>query len=449
MQATSVASGKQLARTRPVPFHRVCRRTPAFLLILFCFVTRPTDCQTTREQQSPPAANTSATSNTLRPISFSRDGLTISNKNGTSQVRLHGYVEADGRFFTTDLKDRQHNVLLFRRVRPIIEGTLGSSLRFRFMPDFREGKTVIQDVFVEWDPLSAAKLRVGKFKTPFGLEMLRSNRDLTFSERSLASDLIPNRDLGAQVEGSVLQHAVTYELGYFSGTADGTSARFKWRGTNEGVVRAFFQPFTAAKRAPLRQLGAGIAISGGHSHGALPSFKTIGQQTFFQYTSGAIADGRHKRVSPQAYYYFKQFEVLAEYVTSGQTVAVGSAHRYLSNDGWEVSGSIVLTGEKGSYEGIRPAHPFNPAAGLQNLGAWQIAFRHSVLDVDANAFPQYAVPTDSARRANELAVGLNWYVNRHTKVMADYEYTTFRMITPSIPHLSPERVVMARLQFAF
>ena len=430
-------------------FRRVRRKSPAVLLILFCFVTRPINCQKTLENLTPTVVTPSATTNAWRHLSFSRAGLTISNQDGTSYARVHGYLEADGRFFATNLKDQRHDQLLFRRVRPIVEGKLTGSVSFRFMPDFGEGLVVIQEVFTDWKPVSAAGLSLGKFKTPLGLEILRPDPDLTFSERSLASDLLPIRDLGAQVDGSFFQNAVTYELGFLSGTADGTNANFEWRGTNEAVARAVFQPFAANARAALRQLGIGIALSNGHSRGDLPCFKTIGQQTFFRYAPGTFADGQHKRASPQAYYYFGSFGLLAEYVISGQTVATDTARRYLSNRGWEVAGSFVLTGEKNSYDSIQPAHAFEPAAGLQHMGAWEIAFRHSALDVDRSAFPVYAAPADSARQAGESAVGLNWYVNRYAKVMADFEYTSFHMVTNTIPRLCPERVLMTRLQFSF
>ena len=154
-------------------FRRVRRKSPAVLLILFCFVTRPINCQKTLENLTPTVVTPSATTNAWRHLSFSRAGLTISNQDGTSYARVHGYLEADGRFFATNLKDQRHDQLLFRRVRPIVEGKLTGSVSFRFMPDFGEGLVVIQEVFTDWKPVSAAGLSLGKFKTPLGLEILR------------------------------------------------------------------------------------------------------------------------------------------------------------------------------------------------------------------------------------------------------------------------------------
>jgi phosphate-selective porin OprO/OprP len=94
------------------------------------------------------------------------------------------------------------------------------------MPDFGQNNSQIQDAYIELNVLRAAKPRVGKFKTPIGLEVLTSDRELLFVERSMASDLVPLRELGAQIAGSILSDTVTYAVGYFNGTTDGSNGAF-------------------------------------------------------------------------------------------------------------------------------------------------------------------------------------------------------------------------------
>ena len=430
-------------------FHRVRCKMPVCMLILCCIASQSIDCQKAWEHPSDPGAMTKTASRKPGPVSFSGDGMLISNREGSSKVRVQGYLQADGRLFATNLNDRRHDVFLFRRVRPLVEGMLANQVGFRFMPDFGEGNTVIQEAYIEWRSAPFASLRVGKFKTPIGLEVLRPDRDLTFTERSMASALIPLRDLGAQVERSFMKDAITYELGFFSGAEDSANANFEWRGTKDGVARVFFEPFAASGQAALQQLSAGIAVSAGHHYGAPPEFKTIGQETFFHYSAGAVVDGWHRRVSPQASYFCGPVGLLAEYVVSGGALSAGGVHGYLSNRSWELSGSVILTGEKNSYADFRPKHAFAPAEGLQHWGAWEIAIRHSGIDFDANAFPHFAAPASSAKGASESAVGLNWHINRHTKLIMDYEYTSFHMAAADIPRLHSEHVAMTRIQLGF
>ena len=444
-RTTSFCASAELARTRSISWHGL--RLPFIpALIGFCLMPASIDCQRAAEDLPFPGTMVTETNSSAKAIALDSRGLTLSTPDTSSQVRVHGYLQADGRFFDTNLQGGQSSVLLFRRVRPLVEGTFANRFDFRLMPDFGEGNTVIQEAYAETQIGPTAGLRIGKFKSPIGLEVLRSDRDLTFPERSLASDLVPIRDLGAELDFSLFRSTATCELGYFSSALDGENANFEWRGDGEGVARFFFQPLAAAGS---QSLGAGIAYSEGHRQNSLSDMKTVGQAAFFQFNPSVFADGPRRHVSPQGYYFYKSLGLMAEYVISDQAVAANSTHRSLSNRGWEISSSLILTGEKNSYEGVQPAHSFEPAAGPRHFGAWEIAFRHSAVRVDPNSFPHFASPVASAQRASESAVEVNWYINRHTKILADYEYTAFRMYADAVPRLSPERVVIPRIQLEF
>ncbi|HUZ94127.1 MAG TPA: porin [Edaphobacter sp.] len=375
------------------------------------------------------------------------NGLQFANQSGSSELRIHGYFQADGRLFGTDMKNCSRAVLLFRRVRPLVEGVLANRLEFRFMPDFGEGKSVIQEVFVDYAFGPAATLEVGKFKTPIGLEVLRADRDMTFVERSTASGLAPVRDLGVQLAGSLQDSSIHYALGFFSGTEDGSNANFEWTGSKEGVARVLYEPFAGKHDAP-RPLGVGIAASSGFNHGSPPKFSSIGQETFFRYSSSSLVDGQHRRWAPQATYFSGPLGLMAEYILSGETLSANKNRRYISNRGWNIAASIMLTGDRNKFEGFRPAHPFVPGDGGRHWGAWELALRHSDVVMDEIAFPNFADPKSSAKGARESAVGLNWLLNTHAKWVCNYEYTTFQKVRNTNPNLHTERVVMAELQLS-
>lgn len=381
-------------------------------------------------------------------FSFSRQGLLIAAHDQSSSVRVHGYMQADGRLFITNLKDQSHQTLLFRRVRPLVEGTLANRVEFRFMPDFGEGNTVIQEAYAEWAPAAYSAFRMGKFKSPIGLEVLRSDRELTFPERSLASDFAPIRDLGAQIGGTFREGAIEYAAGAFAGTEDGSNATFQWEGLNEGAARLFLIPFRSSSNASLQQLGFGMAGSLGYNHAALPSFKTMGQETFFKYASKVATVGAHERFAPQAYYFRGSLGMMGEYIRSDEAAELASTRHEMANQGWQIAGSYVLTGEKNSYEGVRPASGFDPFHPMRHAGGWEVAVRHSEAHMDKAAFPLYADPTKSAQAAHETAAGITWYINHYVKLMSHFENTSFQM-SPGQKALVSERVTMTRLQFAF
>src|ERR1700730_9830263 len=196
---------------------------------------------------APVVQPSSASTNITFPVSFRRDGLWFSTEDHANQLHVHGYVQADDRMFSSNIHGEGLDTFLFRRIRPLFEGTLFNAVDFRFMPDFGQNNPQIQEAYLELKSLPFAKLRVGKFKEPIGLEVLRSDRDLTFAERSLASDLVPLRYIGAQLSGSVLSDSVSYAGGYFNGSSDGSNGALRpVSHGGEAAARVFLRPFAAA-----------------------------------------------------------------------------------------------------------------------------------------------------------------------------------------------------------
>jgi len=384
------------------------------------------------------------------PVSFRRDGLWFSTHDGATQLHVHGYAQLDDRMFSANTQGKELDTFLFRRIRPLFEGTLFNTVDFRFMPDFGQNNPQIQEAFLELKTFKFAKLRAGKFKEPIGLEVLRSDRDLTFAERSLASDLIPLRYIGAQLSGSVLSDSIALAAGYFDGSSDGSNGVFtQWAHSNEAAARVFFRPFATTDVSAIRQFGIGVGGSAGDQHGAIAGLKTVGQTTFFKYSSTALANGQHNRLSPQAYYYAGPFGLMGEYVISSQQVLNKSVTGRVKNEAWQIAGSVLLTGEKNSYSGVRPRNATERAAGFRRLGAVELAVRYSQLRVDGDAFPLFANPKTAAQSAKEQGIGLNWYLNRYIKLETDYEHTGFRMASSTVIPLHSENVLMNRIQLAF
>lgn len=338
---------------------------------------------------------------------------------------------------------------MFRRIRPTFDGTLFNFLDYTFIPDFGLNRPQVQEMWVELKPFQPAKLRVGKFKTPLGLEALRSDLDSSFAERSLASDLVPLREVGAQIGGAFLNKSFNYAVGYFNATTDGSNGNFVWRQSNEFAGRVFALPFANTGLSFAKGFGIGMAGSAANEHGTLPSFKTVGQNTFFKYSSTAVAAGAHNRVAPQAYYYYGPLGILSEYTISSEDIRNKGRTGTISNTAWDLAGSFLITGEKNSYSGIRPKRGFEPNKGFRNMGAWELVARYSQLRVDPAAFPLFANSTTQPKQADEFGIGVNWYLNRYVKLMSAYEHTSFTMASRKAAPLHSENVIMSRVQLAF
>lgn len=421
----------------------------AALVLAFSIWLPRTQAQVASAANASSVVESSTPTGNHRAIVAGSNGLVISSRDGANTVTVHGYLQADDRMFSSNIHGQDLDTFLFRRIRPLFEGTVFNAVDFRFMPDFGQSNPQIQEAYVEWKTLPFAKLRVGKFKQPIGLEALRSDRDLSFTERSLASDLVPLRYMGAQVSGSLVSNSISYAAGYFNGSNDGSNGNFQWLPANEFASRVFFLPLTKTRLTALRQLGFGLAGSIANQHGPIAGLKTIGQSTFFKYSPSTVAHGQHTRISPQGYYYVGPVGILGEYVISSQDVVHGVQKANVTNRAWQAAGSVVLTGEKNTYNGVKPRNRFEPSRGFRHLGAFELAFRYSQVRIGSNAFPVFASSKTAAQAADERAIGLNWYLNRFVKLTSDFEYTTFTMAYKAVSPLQSEIVLMNRVQLAF
>jgi phosphate-selective porin OprO/OprP len=354
-----------------------------------------------------------------------QDGLFLQSADGTYRLVLELVAQADGRFSVDDPTPIT-NTFTVRKLRPTFSGRVGRYFDFKVMPDFGNGSAVVQDLYLEVRFSPAFRIRSGKDKTPVGYELLIGDGFLFFPERALASSLVPNRDIGVQAQGDLEGGKIFYAAGVFNGIPDGTSSTSELD-TNNGKdlsARLVLQPFRSATTpGALNGLGIHIGGSTGRQVGSLPSFKTSVTQTYFSYDGTAVADGRRNRISPAVFYYYKAFGGFAEYMRSTQRVTRGVGHRDVTNDAWEVTGSIVLTGEPVSDRNVRPRNNFDPAAG--HWGALQILGRYTELSIDREVFSAGFAAIGASRQARSFTLAANWYPNMAVKYYFTFERTVF------------------------
>jgi phosphate-selective porin OprO/OprP len=455
----------------------------------------------------------------------------VSIKKGDYELKIKALVQFDGRTFLDDFNPANATVgattnrnglysndtFTFRRIRPTFEGTFGKLVGFRLTPEFAgtgagdvAGNNSIVDAYIDLKFSPAATVRAGKVKGPVALERLQSGGSLNFVERGFPTELAPNRDLGAQLQGELFGSTVNYTLGYYNGTADGRDVVTTDADNRKEVgARLFFEPF---KNDPgfLQGLGFGIGSSfGSKDQGAfnaanansfLPRYRTPGQLQFFAYTTaataataatangagtngttGVFADGDHTRLSPQLYFYRNSFGLLGEYISSEQELSQGFIPaaaqgttgaalttptafitQKLENTAWQVVASYVLTGEDAGFRGVaKPTNAFT--VGGPGWGALEVAARYGKLEIDDKAFEtltengvtfgRFANPVTQASEAESWTVGLNWYLTSNVKAVINYTEVSFEGGgggTAAAPEdREDEKTVFGRVQLSF
>ncbi|MEW6543873.1 MAG: porin [Nitrospirota bacterium] len=400
-----------------------------------------------------------------------RNGFFLMSSEGDFFLRIPALLQADLRTFPSGQNGANPGVspstFILQRVRPMIHFRLWRYFRGLMTPDFGNGFTqspLVQgrvqtpDAFGEWDYFPAFRVRVGKFKSPIGLEMLQAPQNLSFMERSLTRNLLPNRDLGAMVWGAFQHGLLEYQLGVFNGSPNANfyqeSAATSSAKTLE--ARVFSRPFVGGDHW-LRGLGLGVGMSVGsvkQASGQDQMQTETFSYTFFQYQSTSAVNvqgnGTRLRFAPQIAWYGGRVGVMGQYVRSTQEMinVANQQTATLTHDAWSGQVSVLLTDDTATFGRIEPRHPVDPSKG--QWGAWELAVRYAQLNIDPATYTyNFADPGVSVLRAKSTTVGLNWYLNANVRITANFVHTDFTGASRAYHAASHEDGLLFRTQLVF
>lgn len=376
------------------------------------------------------------------------EGFVLQSGSGEFRLQVRGYVQFDGRFFPGDDGLLALDAFVVRRARPIVQGTVAKHFEFNVTPDFGSGATVLQDAYLNVRYSLKAQVRVGKFKSPVGLERLQSAATMSFVERAYPTAIVPNRDVGVMLHGELAGGVFSYAAGVFDGAPDGGSVDTDTNDGKDLAGRVFLSPFKRGKSF-LENLGFGIAGTTGRQSGPLPAYRSGGQVSIVSLVTGLTADGTRKRYSPQLSFYAGRFGLLAEYAESGTDVRKATGERaQLTAKAWQATATLTLTRDAASYGGVKPKNAFDPGNG--KWGALELAARVNGIELGSDAVRAGLVdPTKTVREAFAWAVGINWYLNRNVKQVVDFERTTFTGGTAAGADRPSENAIFIRSQLSF
>jgi phosphate-selective porin OprO/OprP len=412
-----------------------------------------------RKQELNDAAAAAATATTAR-VTLNDRGITIASGDAANSLRVRGLVQLDHRaFFSDGTNGLVNNAFVLRRARLISEGVFAKNYSFQLVTEFGGSAPTVVDANIGVQLTPKVQIRAGRLKSPVGLELLQSDSWTFFNERSIVTNLVPNRDLGVQAGGLLLDGRLDYTAGVYGGLADAASTtNTDFDNEKSFAGRLYFSPFKNDASTSLQGLAFGVSGSIGREKttaGRASGYRTDGQQTFFAYGAATFADGRNWRLSPQAEFRNGSFGLLGEYVVSAVNVRTSATTPKveLRNKAWQLAAGYVLTGENASYNGIVPATNFDLAAGT--WGAFEVVGRYATLDVDDAAFPAFASVSTNADTAKSIGLGLNWYLSKAVRASFDYYQTKFELpagapAVSTTPVLrQQEKSLITRLQLTF
>ncbi len=389
----------------------------------------------------------------LPMVDVSENGLIFRSEDNHHLIRLGGLLQLDDREFvdpgTTDMSK-----FLIRRARPYVAGYFYDDWEYRFAPEFalsspnaQAYQTTIADAYINYDTIDEIQVQAGKFTVPLGIEMLTPAAFIPFSERSLTSNLIPNRDLGVMVHGLLFSEKLSWAAMVGAGARNDTVQSGLDYGTGPvGYFRLFYQPFRDESEVPEELEGLHFGVGGNigwqsQNNGVLTSnlfqnYSTDGGNTFLTFPTGLTVQGEVWRISPQLYYRYGPLSLISEFTTEKQGVNTagivntsGGGFSNYQTTAWNIELDWVITGEPASLGGVVPQHPLDFSSG--EIGAWEISFRYDGLAAGANMFRPVdqgglgISQTTSATGVNGASMALNWYPNRIIRLGVTVEYNAF------------------------
>jgi len=399
-------------------------------------------------------------------------GLEIATKDGNFKMSMGGRLQIDGEgAFNGDNVPtgygRLNSGATVRRGRIHMDGTLYKDYDFKFEYDFTRGSGTnaagITDAWLEYTGFKPVSVTVGQFKEPFSLESVTSNRYLTFNERSLANNAfvewanpylmgISLQTFGERYTARAALQAEPIGGGsYASNTSTNSNGNANRNDSGAGASgnpsygttgRVTFLPILISKTQLLHVGAAGSwrrvnntlnGAASGTSNGLTGA--TTGMSFASQVgnvdrtnwaNTGVLTDAAgvnqrildsYTRVGAEAAGVYGPFSFQGEYMRTQL-----SGQNYNMNDhldGYYTYVSYFLTGESRNYNAKKGAfdrQTVNKNFSFKNggLGAWEIATRFDALDMNTQHV--------TGGRLQTQTLALNWYLNPHVRVMADYSH---------------------------
>ena len=343
-------------------------------------------------------------------------------------VRLTGFFQSDAGWMHQDtaslatVGDVQDGAD-FRRARLAAAGDVADNTGYLVEFDFAfPGRPSFMDVWLELrDTPWLNNLKIGQFRQPVGLDGLTSVRELTFIERGLPFAFLPFRQIGVMSSTADEERGITWAL---SGFRFPTTVFGNQAGDNGGYGAATRLTHVLAENADGDVIHIGSAWSF-----IDPSNDRIRYLSQPEFVIGAIVGGIPLAVPPfvdtgflaarhtelftlELASTYGPFHAQAEAIRTRVRQPGGSA---LTFSGVSAQAAWILTGEHRPYNhrsGVLGRVVPQCDFGDRGPGAWEAAVRWSLLDLNDGAV--------TGGRLNNATVGLNWYLNRFTKLQLNY-----------------------------
>ena len=358
-------------------------------------------------------------------------------------LQFHDLTQIEFRGYEQGGQNPVHDTFAIPRQWWMFSGRVGKP--YEYFVSFQHGFDVFNmlDTFFNLHYDDRVQFRFGRFKTPFTYEfytlpiqgLINPERSLFFNNFAL------NRQIGAMLWGRVLNKTTDYAVGIFNQQQNG------YIDTTDG--KAFlgflnFHPFGNLQGSLIENLNFGGSVDTGNQFsnqntGPVPqtlrtSIATTGNPIlgipFLNFNNNVRQAGWHAFWDLHAAYYYRHLSLIAEWQSGFQDYALVSnlnQRTHLPIGSYYVQAGYFLTGETVSQRNVvRPLHPFDLRADKRGLGAFELAFRYNLLNINQKVFTAgLADPNQWTNNVQTIDTGFNWYWTTYIKWQFTWEHSIF------------------------
>jgi phosphate-selective porin OprO/OprP len=312
-------------------------------------------------------------------------GFLLASADGAFKMKFGGRIQMDFTFANADdsleaLVGTVEDGSEFRRARLFFSGTIYGNVEFKAQYDFAGGNADFKDLYIGLKDTPVGNIRIGHFFEPFSLEALTSSKFTTFLERALPNAFAPARNVGIMFHDHVAER-ITWAAGAFR-EADGFGTS-RGNGKLNLTGRVTGLPVWEDQGRRLLHLGLSLSAKDLGDDPFRFRQRPEAHQTPRFVDTGSFAADSVNLAALEVAVNVGAFHAQSEYTVAD---AVASALGDPSFDGWYVQAGYFITGEhrpydtkKGSFKRLSPKESFGQGGGK---GAWEIALRYSILDLD-------------------------------------------------------------------
>ena len=390
----------------------------------------------------------------IRPSdSFFDDGFKWSTEDGEYELQFHNETQLDIRAYEqANSSPVDQTGFYINRMRFYFNGRLTKPIEYSVSLSKGIGDLDLLDAYLNFNYDSRFQVRIGRYRVPFTYDWYAlSNQFLPTPERSIfALNYGYNRNFAIMGHGELFDERVDYAVAGVNGVRN---SYFDENSHKDVLAYVNYRPFMQSERFPaLKHLNIGGSLAYGiQDQAPVPRlFRTYtsasnspGQimagPTFLELNDDVYERGARKQWELHAAYFYKGLTLMAAWDVGLNTYGVGEGGGApsvpLPTNGYHAQFAYLLTGEhlERRYF-ITPLRPFDLRKGKFGLGAFEVQARYAHFAVGDQVFTGgLADPNLWTDNVNVIDAGVNWYLNKYTKIYFDWQHTMYGQPVPYRP----------------